>query len=272
MDISFKFQARVVVSFTVAFFLAYASGSFATTNYSVRASAFSKYGSDTSNPDPVVLENAGFSTAMSATAIGGYPTSFGIASITSGSVRGGAAALGDLPGGEFGQGSFRAEIRDFVTFDLPDGMTSATIKAILDLSGTIQSNPGVNGEWVENWQVNGRLTLGRDGEGGIIAQDGLYDYNNPLFTHTLSAEWDVVDGEAIYLNSWISASADATSAGILLDFSLPGSNIVRLEMPEGTTFTSASGALLTAVPVPAPLFLLLSGVIALISRGRRANK
>jgi len=257
------FQTLIVV--TGALGVTVSSAQAATSDYSVRVSAFAKYFDESDIPDAKLSENN--LTTLTIAAASGPPSTLILnggsasTSLATAGIIGYARAFGNSAAGEIGEGRFSAEFRDHVTFDLPDGMNTATIKAVFDIKGAITSNSSP-----ENWQVNGALTFGLSGDGGIIAQDGLYDYSEPLFDHQLVGEWEVTDGVPVFIKALLSGSANAFGGGINLDFTSRGSNRLSFLMPDGTQFSSASGALLTAVPLPAPIYLLGCGIVLLIRR------
>ena len=239
----------------------------ATTDYFVRASANNNV---ITFPSSGPETNSSFNnlTTITATSSAGPASSLplnssnAIASLESASIRG-AVAVSSVDGKQ-ADGSFGGEIRDHITFDLPDGLATATITAVFDIAGVLSASrdSSTGGLLLQSWDINGALTFGSGNAsgGGILLSQPDFD---ALFVRQLTAEVLVSDGVPVFVSAKLSATLRANAGGMLFDFNAADSNKLSFIMPDGTTFQSASGAFLTAVPLPASVWLFITAAAGL---------
>ena len=246
----------------------------ATTDYFVRASAsnsvitFPGTGSETNTSISNLTTITATSSAGPASSLP-LNSSNAIASLESASIRG-AVAVSSVDGKQ-ADGSFGGEIRDYLTFDLPDGMDTATITAVFDIGGNLSASRDLStgGLLLQSWDINGTLKFGgtNASENGILLSQPDFE---SMFARQLTAEWLVSDGVPVFVSAKLSATLRANAGGMLFDFNAADANQISLIMPAGTSFESASGAFLTAVPLPASVWLLVTGAAGLLHYRRRA--
>ncbi|MEM7467636.1 MAG: VPLPA-CTERM sorting domain-containing protein [Pseudomonadota bacterium] len=183
---------------------------------------------------------------------------------------------------EQGQAIFNGELRDHLTFHLPEGMSSATVTVLFNIEGNVSGAAALEtGGFLSNHSLNGSLVFGGS-DGGVLLRQPFLD---PNFSRTLSRTIEVVDGQRQFLKAQIFGNLTALQGSLLMDFSgqeagigggpianqfstlsaspsMMGGNL-SFALPDGVTFTTDSGAALTAVPLPAAAWFLLSGLILL---------
>ena len=237
----------------------------ATTDYSVRASA-SNGVITFPGTGPETNSSSNNLTTITATSSAGFASSLplnssnAIASLDSASIRGAVSATSI--DNKQADASFSGEIRDYITFDLPDGLDTATITAVFDIAGELSASQDLSagGLLLQSWDISATLRFGSanaDDNGSLLSQPNF----EPAFTRQLSVDWDVTEGEPVYLASKLTVVLRANAGGMLFDFNGVGDNQLSFVMPEGTTFTSASGAFLTAAPVPIPASIWFLGSV-----------
>lgn len=248
----------------------------ATTDYMVRASAsntvitFPGTGSETNTSFNNLTVITATSSAGPASSLA-LNSSNAIASLESASIRG-AVSVSSI---DFKQadGKFSGEFRDYLTFDLPDGMDTATITAVFDIAGELAASQDLSsgGLLLQSWDINGALTFGSASaaDNGILLSQPDFE---PLFSRQLTADWLVSDGVPVFISAKLSATLRANAGSMLFDFNGAGTNQVSFILPAGTSFQSASGAFLTAAPVPVPasLWLMAPAILGLMARRRTA--
>ena len=230
----------------------------AVTDYFVRASAsnvvitFPGSGPETNSSSNNLSTITATSSAGPASSLP-LNSSSAIASLESASIRG-AVSVSSIENKQ-ADGKFSGDIRDHLTFDLPDGMDTAVITAVFDIKGALSASQDLSsgGLLLQSWDISGDLTFGSAHEGGNLYSQPDFD---PLFTHQLTAQWQVSDGVPVYIAAGFNVTLRAIAGAMLFDFNSADANQISLIMPEGTTFESASGAFLTAVPLPASVWLL----------------
>lgn len=177
-----------------------------------------------------------------------------------------------------GRGESLAEFRDSVTFDLPDGMTSALIGITMTIDGTITNAEGLVGPYGCN-NVNGSNIQGYLYLGGSSASTGSVHPCGLLATvlptppaslpFELSVEKEVTDGQTLSLIARFILELANNQDQETVEFDFGGTAGLEFNLPAGATFTSQSGVLLT-IPEPTTAALLGLALVGLALRRRLA--
>lgn len=179
-----------------------------------------------------------------------------IVDIASGTIRSSGSAFGP-----YGMAGAALSFTDMLTFDLPDGMTSTMVGFSITVDGTYTpSSPSF--DYVTGYAG---VSLGGATADGSYAQGA----GEAFINRTYSGQVLVYDGTAVGVSAslfpFVQTYGNVSSAY----FDLSNTARVALQLEPGVTFTSESGSFLTAVPLPAAAWLLLSGLAGLGFVGRR---
>jgi hypothetical protein len=183
-----------------------------------------------------------------------------------------ASASADLRTGEIklyatqtdGSASAWARMRDELTMHLPSSVESVDIGISFSINGIADVNAASS-------HVNAYLDAGIFGPSRLDTFScGNTSCNDGAISDTLLAIVNVKDGDVLSVQATLQIGVFETAANGLtstLDFGHTGT--ISLDLPEGVTYTSESGVFLSAVPIPAAIWLFGSGLIGLIGLARR---
>lgn len=220
-----------------------------------------------------------YSTAGSCNATGPFGSSFGSADLATGEARATATYTGVSGGTPIAD----VYMRDTLTVTGPWSTSSITALLRMDVTGSLTSAiPGeshIGALWTSsNGGVGASLSLNN----GQIYQNvsGLGSVSS-LGTTTVSSYESYEIAYQLELPIELTPSSPQFFFQALLraypygggtaDFGNTGR--MSLVLPSGFAFTSASGVFLTSpVPLPAPVLLLASGLLALLGVGSRARR
>jgi hypothetical protein len=173
-------------------------------------------------------------------------------------------------------GGSYAEFRDFITFHVPEGMTSAQVSVSLSIDGTITNAEGLVGPYgcdnVNGSDIGGYLYLG----GTTASTDsvhpcGLLSTVLPSppasLPFELSVEKEVTDGERFLLISRLYLALSNNELWETVEFDFSGTASLGIDLTPGAAWTSDSEVLLT-IPEPTSTLLLVVGLTGLAAAGR----
>ena len=166
-----------------------------------------------------------------------------------------------------GTASASASFRDSLSFDLPDGMSSATIAVSLAVTGSYELYQASN----STTYANTSLWFWEPGVSGYLIKedDTIYDGFGGGGTgvpHTMTGNVVVEEGKEYQLSANLSASVKTQNPANLSYFDFVNTGALDIDMPAGVTFTSGSGVL---IPEPSTLTLIGLGLLALAAFARR---
>lgn len=150
-----------------------------------------------------------------------------------------------------------ASMQDELTISLPSNMASTDIGIYFSINGTHDLNGGSS-------TINAFL------DAGVFGPSRLDSFScgnncNDTVSDILYGVVNVQDGDILSLQATIQLILGTNTAGGVpstIDFGHTGEFV--LDLPQGVTYTSASGVFLSAVPVPAAVWLFVSGLIGLV--------
>jgi hypothetical protein len=155
-----------------------------------------------------------------------------------------------------------AALSDQLTFDLPDGVSEATVTFNLNVEGVLQGAYSVGSLGSLNLRFAGATLYATD---SILLTD-------TTLPHTLTATGVVVEGQSYVIdaNIWGSTQLHKTSETYGL-FDIGNTAYLSIEMDPAVSFTSESGVFLSVsqVPIPAAAWLFGSALVGLVGVGRR---
>ncbi len=141
---------------------------------------------------------------------------------------------------------------DFATFDLPSGLSTASVTAKLTLTGSVVG------------QINGGTLPQTLQFGDIRDEISLHDFVDGT---VLSVTLDVQEAIPYLVLAGIGGTTSSTAT-----IDLGNTATLTFELPAGVTFTSQSGVLLTEpVPLPGGFALLASSLCGLGLLRRRTS-
>lgn len=167
-----------------------------------------------------------------------------------------------------------ARFADIVTLTIPKSLVAPTVTLSLTIDGSISGSSafgaGVVQASLHAGSVDGNVSYPGSNDFQVI--NGSGDYAGTVFRTFDPTTYAIDAGESWKLDVKLSAQLFAMgNPNHTFDFA----NTARLgiEMTEGITYTSDSDLLLTAaVPEPASVMMLLTGLALIAVRGRRKHR
>lgn len=220
---------------------------------------------------------------FSNTNLGGSSSSAS-ANISTGELKAHAATRGVLTlasGYVANTASANASLRDFVRVagDIPDG---SFVQFIIDYHGFVDGDRTVSQLGDISTSTSGSLTFTAQAPNGVGSTRSLrhmlVDGSCALFS---SATQGCTSGKSIDQQFLVSVPISNTSRNVFFDFGISAVALgegaanfgntaaLGLVLPQGLSFTSDSGVLLTAVPLPPSWPMLMLGVSAVLVARRR---